>query len=109
MGREIVAIDNDSRKIIYAPKGFATKPPGVYHPTNPFPGMVVMKNIQGYEFEIWGDEFSTWLLYEADREGSPYKDITEEVYKDYINCFIDFKSKKHKKGFWTWARSLLKR
>jgi hypothetical protein len=47
--------------------------------------MVVMKNIQGYHFEIYPD--SDWeFVYSGER-----KDVTDEVYKELLVYWPEFK------------------
>lgn len=80
MGIYYYAVDENEKKQIWPPKKFANKSPGVFHPENPFPSMVVMKNVQGYHYEIVND-FSS---FHSDKE---YEDITVEVYEEYKSMF----------------------
>ena len=50
MGIYYYAVDENEKKQIWPPEKFANKSPGVFHPKNPFPGMVVMMNTRGYNF-----------------------------------------------------------
>jgi len=81
MGIYYYAVDVARKKFFSAPSNFAIKAPGIYHPENPFPGMVVMKNTQGYGFEIW-DDCSQNVPPEND-----YEEITEKVYEEYLNVW----------------------
>jgi hypothetical protein len=81
MGVYYYAVDTSAKEYFSSPSYYAIKSPGVYHPENPFPGMVIMMNIKGYSFEIWNDA--------ADDipPGSDYKDVTEEVYQEYLRIW----------------------
>jgi hypothetical protein len=46
--------------------------------------MVIMKNIQGYNFDIW-DDCSNDIPPSDD-----FKDITDEVYKEYLKIYKDY-------------------
>jgi hypothetical protein len=83
MGMYYYAVDCGHKQYFTAPRNYAIKSPGIFHPKNPFPGMVVMKNIQGFNFEIW-DDFSSHIPPE---EG--YEEITESVYQEYLDRFKD--------------------
>lgn len=81
MGIYYYAVDKENKEYFSAPNHFSIKSPGIYHPDNPFPHMLVMKNIQGWEFQIFndcGNEIPT---------SNNYKDITDEVYKEYLRVF----------------------
>lgn len=78
MGIYYYAIDTSAKEYFSAPEGYAIKSPGVYHPENPFPGMVIMMNISGCNFEIWND-CSNDIPPDND-----YVNITEEVYERYL-------------------------
>ena len=81
MGTYYYAVDMRAKEYFSAPDKFAIEYPGCCHPSNPFPGMVVMKNCQGSHFKIL-DDCSNDIPPE---EG--YKDITEECFKEYIDMF----------------------
>lgn len=81
MGICYTAIDWDEKKQINPPKSFASKSPGIYHPKNPFPNMVMMMNIKGYDFELYDDCGSAF------EEFCTFKDISDEVYQEYIETF----------------------
>lgn len=75
------AIDDNEKKRIEPPSGFSCKSPEIYCPNNPFPNMVAMKNIQGYNFYIINDMGAEYEL------SCEYEDITEQVYEEYIKKF----------------------
>ncbi len=72
------AVDPRDKKQFASPREFAIKTPGLYHPKNPFPGMVIMMNSRGYRFELAHDDDDQGLYFKD------YPDITEEVYQDYL-------------------------
>lgn len=74
MGIYYSAVDFENKKLIEPPGTFANKFPGIIHPNNPFPGMIVLMNRRGYKFE---------LVEEFYEEG--YEDITETVYAEYLS------------------------
>ncbi len=82
MGIYWCAIDEYTKEKIEPPLNFCIKSPGIFHPANPFAGMVMMMNSFGYTFELIND---------ADWEGpyysNEYKNITDEVYKKYLEYF----------------------
>lgn len=78
MGIYYYAVDTNSKKYFTAPDNFAIKSPGIFHPENPFPGMMVMMNIRGYNFEIWNDCSSNV----PPEDG--YEQVTEKVYNEYL-------------------------
>ena len=90
MGLYWYAIDHDEKEYFDAPQDYSIKTPGVYYPTNPFPGMVVMMNCHGYNFEIENDYANSY-------GDSSYKDITEEVYKKYRETFPEYFAQLEKK------------
>ncbi len=51
LGIYYAAIDVIEKKIIHPPEGYGCKTPSIYHPKNPFSGMVIMMNCRGYDFE----------------------------------------------------------
>lgn len=79
MGIYYAAVDINRKLVIEAPDGFAIKYPGVCHPANPFSAMVVMKNCQGYNFEIVND-----MGYDIP---NGFINITREVYMEYKEVF----------------------
>lgn len=81
MGVYYGAVDHSEKEYFESPPGYSIKFPGICHPTNPFGGMVVMMNALGHDFEIEND--GAWGCYYA----KGYKDITDEVYKKYLNLF----------------------
>lgn len=84
MGIYYYAVDTNAKKYFSAPDDWAIKNPGIFHPKNPFPHMLVMMNIRGYQFEIWNDCGNDI----PPEEG--YADITHEVYREYLNVFKDW-------------------
>ncbi len=82
MGIYYFAVDYQDKLQMWAPKKFANKSPGVFYPGNPLPNMIVMKNIQGYNFEIINDA-SSYSEHE-------FKDVTEEVFQELKNTFPDY-------------------
>ena len=82
MGIYYCAIDLNSKLLIEPPNDFSIKYPGVCHPNSPFPGMVIMKNCQGFNFEIYNDMSATYDDYIGACE-----DITDQVYSDYLELF----------------------
>lgn len=81
MGVDYYAVDENEKKKIRPPDLYQSKSPGVFHPNNPFPGMVIMKNCQGYCYEIFND-------FKDFHDDDEYQDITENVYKEYKDIFI---------------------
>jgi len=81
MGIYYCAVDWNEKKRIEPPRDFSIKAPGIFHPTNPFPNMVMMKNYQGYDFELLDD---CGAAYETACE---FEDITEQVYKEFLDTF----------------------
>ena len=86
MGLYWAAVDNTTKEYFEAPKGFSIKCPGIYHPRNPFPNMVVMMNSRGYSFEIENDSYLENCYYSGD-----YKNITEQVFEEFLQTYPDFK------------------
>ena len=74
------AIDREAKERISSPAHFAIKAPGLYHPSNPFPNIICMKNVKGSFFEIVPEWDEDW-------ENSEFKDITEEAFKEYLEEF----------------------
>lgn len=81
MGIWYYAVDTGEKKYFNAPGYFSMKSPGCYHPTNPFPGMVVMMNCRGYNYEIWDDSGNNI----PPEDG--YENITDQVYDEYLDWF----------------------
>lgn len=84
MGIYWSAVDWIQEKQFQAPKDFSIKAPGIFHPNNPFPNMVMMKNYQGYNFELVNDMSTEY------ETSCSFEDITEEVYKEYKDYFVEF-------------------
>ncbi len=84
MGIYWCAVDDNEKKRIFPPDGFAIKTPGLYHPSNPFPGMVIMMNSRGYNFELVNDGGWDERFYSKE-----YEDITEKVFKEYLENWIE--------------------
>ena len=78
------AVDKNRKQYFSAPRSYAYKSPGIYHPENPFPHMVIMKNIKGCCFDIL-DDCSNDIP-----PGKGYQDITEEVYLEYLESFKEY-------------------
>lgn len=78
MGTYYAAIDFTTNQKIEPPGKWANKVPCLYHPANPFSGMVVMMNSQGSNFEIIDDCVAQEAFYSDE-----FKDITNEVYAEY--------------------------
>lgn len=81
MGIYYYAVDPSHKEYFSAPDDWAIKSPGCFHPENPFPGMVVMMNTRGYNFEIW-DDCSLNVPPEDD-----YTEVTHRVFKEYRETF----------------------
>jgi len=74
------AVDYNTRKQIWSPKGYSIKMPWIFHPENPFPNIVMMMNyLHNYNFVIVCD-VSTYSEHE-------FEDISEEAYKEYKQLF----------------------
>ncbi|MFI0477793.1 MAG: hypothetical protein ACH349_01520 [Candidatus Rhabdochlamydia sp.] len=81
MGIYWCAMDEERKEQFEPPKDFSNKTPGIFHPHSPFPNMVMMMNSFGCRFELVND-------CDEDRYYDvSYKDITEEVYKKYLDYF----------------------
>lgn len=79
MGIYYSAVDYNEKKHFNAPGDFSIKFSGICHPRSPFPGMVVMKNARGSNFEICNDMYcEDWFKFE---------DISEQVYAEYLELF----------------------
>lgn len=86
MGIYWCAIDEKRKEKIEPPLDFSIKTPGIFHPTSPFPGMVMMMNSFGFNFQLINDAGM-----EDEYYSDEYKDITDEVYQKYLS-------------FWPWAK-----
>ncbi len=86
MGIYYYAVDMSNKEYFSPPDGWSIKSPGIFHPENPFPGMVVMMNVRGYHFEIWNDCGNDI----PPEEG--YRDVTEEVYTEYCRIWPEGKN-----------------
>jgi hypothetical protein len=82
MGIYWFAVDYNEKLQMWAPENYADKSPGIYYPSHPLPSMIVMKNIQGYNFEIINDMSS-------DQEHG-FKDVTDEVFEELKKTFPDY-------------------
>lgn len=80
MGIYYYAVDEAKKLQIWAPKHFADKSPGCFHPKNPLPNMVFMMNTRGYNFVVTND-------FQSFHDEEIYKDITDEVYQDFKSMF----------------------
>jgi hypothetical protein len=80
MGIYYFAVDYSEKLQMWAPKNWSDK--CIYYPTHPLPCMIAMKNCQGHHFEIVNDV--------ATYEEHEFKDITDEVYKEFKDKFPDF-------------------
>lgn len=81
MGIYYYAVDTTAKKYFTAPGRWANKAPGCYHPSNPFPSMLVMQNVRGAHYRIW-DDLSNDI---PPDEG--YTDVTNEVWDEYRDMF----------------------
>lgn len=90
MGIYYFAVDYDNKEQIWAPKGFGDKSPSVFHPHNPLPGMVFMKNTQGADFVIINDVSS--------EHEHGFKDVTNEVYEEYKKKFPNMNWDEYENG-----------
>ena len=88
MGIYYQAMDHKAKQKIEPPKDFCIKSPGIFHPHNPFPNMVIMANSLGYDFEIVND--SNEDLYYA----NGYKDMTDHYFKMLCDYWPDYDFKK---------------
>lgn len=80
MGIYWCSVDDHLKQRIEPPRGFSIKSPGIFHPRSPFPGMVMMMNSRGNNFELINDGGWDERYYE-------YIDITEIVYQEYLQEF----------------------
>ena len=94
MGIYYYAVDEKKKLKFESPRDFSIKSPGFYHYENPFACMILMKNHQGFDFQLCNDS-TTAYEYHCERE---YKDITEEVFQEYLNEFPELKIDLIKEG-----------
>ena len=80
MGIYYFAVDYHQKKQMWAPKTFSDK--CIYYPHHPLPQMIVMKNCQGYNFEVVND-VSTF-------EEHGFTTVTDEVYEELKEEFPEF-------------------
>jgi len=77
------AIDIQNKLKISPPLQFSIKCPGIFHPTSPFPNMVMMKNAYGYNFTLVNDGGIMDDIYYMDG----LIDITDATYAEYLKQF----------------------
>lgn len=82
MGIYWCVIDDYKKQKFEPPLHFSIKSPGIFHPTSPFPGMVMMMNYFGNNFYLINDAHCEGPYYQKE-----YEDITNEVYKKYLEYF----------------------
>ena len=84
MGIYYFAVDYNAKKQMWSPKNWSDK--CIYFPTHPLPCMIVMKNLQGSDFQVI-DDVSSYEEHE-------FLDVSEEVYEEFKNKFpaFDWKS-----------------
>jgi hypothetical protein len=80
MGIYYFAVDYSNKLQMWAPKSFSYK--CIYSPNHPLPAMIVMKNCQGYNFEVVNDM--------ATYEEHGFKNVTDEVYEEWKKKFPSF-------------------
>lgn len=85
MGIYYYEVDKSSKQYFISPYSHSIKDPGIYHPLNPFPQMVVMMNVRGSHFDIC-DDCSNEVPPDED-----YKEISEEVYQELLTTFPEAK------------------
>ena len=81
MGIYYYAVDYCNKQYFSSPGKYSIKSPGIYHPNNPFPHMVIMKNIQGFHFQILND------MSNDIPPSNDYEDVTDKVYAEYVDKF----------------------
>lgn len=85
------AVDFFSNEQIQPIGGYPVHYPGTVHPMNCFCQMVCMANAEGAHFEIIeeGDHEDMtderWDIFHKE-----YKDVTEKVYKQYVEMFPEY-------------------
>ena len=77
MGIYYFAVDYQSKEQMWAPGDWSNK--CIYYPGHPLPHMIVMKNCQGYHFEVVNDV--------STQEEHTFKDVTEEVFNELKQIF----------------------
>lgn len=80
MGIYYFAVDHNNKQQMWAPGRWSDK--CIHYPGHPLPAMVAMENRRGSSFEFTNDM--------AEDSSFSYKDVTEEVYKEWKECFKDF-------------------
>jgi len=75
MGIYWYAYDAEENECFCSPTDFSGN--GCIKPNNPFPAMVMMKNMRGYTFELVND--GSWEMPDG------CKDITQQVYNEYLD------------------------
>lgn len=88
MGIYYKAMDHKKNETIEPPLDFSIKFPGICHPHNPFPNMVILANSLGGNFEIVNDCDDE--TYYADG----YKDVTDYYFEMLCNYWPDYDFKK---------------
>ncbi len=71
------AYDSYKNEYFRSPTSFSGD--SIIRPDNPFPQMIVMKNMQGYHFELYNDV--SWEL------PNNFINITKKVYLEYLAKF----------------------
>lgn len=82
MGIYYFAVDYSQKKQMRAPRSYSDKSPGIFYPGHPLPCMVVMKNMQGWDFTIVNDV--------STHEEHEFEDITEQVFKELKEYFPEY-------------------
>lgn len=80
MGIYYFAVDYSREEQMWSPSSFSNKI--IYSPGHPLPHMIVLKNCQGYNFQIVNDYSS--------QEEFEFKDVTEDVYTELKEKFPNF-------------------
>ncbi|HEX4374899.1 MAG TPA: hypothetical protein VHZ50_16460 [Puia sp.] len=75
MGIYYQAMDHLRKELIEPPLDFSIKFPGICHPNNPFPNMVILANALGANFQIVNDCVED-VYYSAG-----YKNMTDHYFK----------------------------
>ncbi len=81
MGIYWCAMDHKTKEKFEPPLDFSIKSPGIFHPTSPFPNMIIMMNSFGANFELVND-CCEHIYYDE-----KYKDITDQVYQKLLDYF----------------------
>ena len=90
MGIYYKAVDELRKEFIESPKGFSIKSPGIFHPNNPFPNIVIMANHLGNNFIIVNDSG----LYDDLYYDESLKDMTDYYYKMFCEYFPNYNFEK---------------